>query len=264
MIEVVGISFEEKGRMYYFSPNNLKLKNNITVIVETEKGEQFGKVTKEIFSIEEKKLISPLKNVIRIATKQDYYTNKKNLKDAAEALKKCRGLAVKENLNMQIIDANYTFDRTQLVFRFLADSRVDFRNLAKELASIYKTRIELRQVGVRDKAKEIGGIGPCGRPLCCSCFLNDFESVSINMAKNQNISLNQSKINGACGRLLCCLKYEDETYSECRKCLPKVGEIVETEEGNGKVISVDILNKKYSVEVPGIGVREEVVNCGNH
>lgn len=264
MIEVVGITFEEKGRMYYFSPNNLKLKNNITVIVETEKGEQFGKVTKEIFSIEEKKLISPLKNVIRIATKQDYYTNKKNLKDAAEALKKCRGLAVKENLNMQIIDANYTFDRTQLVFRFLADSRVDFRNLAKELASIYKTRIELRQVGVRDKAKEIGGIGPCGRPLCCSCFLNDFESVSINMAKNQNISLNQSKINGACGRLLCCLKYEDETYSECRKCLPKVGEIVETEEGNGKVISVDILNKKYSVEVLGIGVREEVVNCGNH
>ena len=263
MIEVVGISFEEKGRMYYFSPNNLKLKNNITVIVETDKGEQFGKVTKEAFSIEEKKLMSPLKNVVRIATKQDYYANKKNLKDAEEALKKCRDLAIKEHLNMQIIDAHYTFDRTQLVFRFLADARVDFRNLAKELASIYKTRIELRQVGVRDKAKEIGGIGPCGRPLCCSCFLNDFESVSINMAKNQNISLNQTKINGACGRLLCCLKYEDETYSECRKCLPKIGEIIETEAGRGKVVSVDILNKKYSVEISGIGVREEEV-CGNH
>lgn len=263
MIEVVGISFEEKGRMYYFSPNNLKLKNNITVIVETDKGEQFGRIVKETFSIEEKKLISPLKNVIRIATKQDYYTNKKNIKDAKEALKKCRELVHKQNLNMQIIDAAYTFDRTQLVFRFLADARIDFRNLAKELASIYKTRIELRQVGVRDKAKEIGGIGPCGRPLCCSCFLNDFESVSINMAKNQNISLNQTKINGACGRLLCCLKYEDETYSECRKCLPKVGEIIETEDGSGKVVSVDILNRKYSVEIPGIGVREEEA-CGNH
>ncbi len=263
MIEVVGISFEEKGRMYYFSPNNLKLKNNITVIVETDKGQQFGKVIKEAFSIEEKKLISPLKNVIRIATKQDYYANKKNVKDAIEALKKCKELAQKEHLNMQIIDASYTFDRTQLVFRFLADSRIDFRNLAKELASIYKTRIELRQVGVRDKAKEIGGIGPCGRPLCCSCFLKDFESVSINMAKNQNISLNQTKINGACGRLLCCLKYEDETYSECRKCLPKIGETVETKEGSGKVVSVDILNKKYSVEIPGIGIREEEI-CGNH
>lgn len=263
MIEVVGILFEEKERMYYFSPNNLKLKKNVTVIVETDKGEQFGKVTKEAFLIEEKKLMSPLKKVIRIATKQDYYANKKNLKDAGEALKKCRELVQKENLNMQVIDAHYTFDRTQLVFRFLADSRIDFRNLAKQLASIYKTRIELRQVGVRDKAKEIGGIGPCGRPLCCSCFLNDFESVSINMAKNQNISLNQTKINGACGRLLCCLKYEDETYSECRNCLPKIGETVETKEGKGKVVAVDILNKKYSVEISGIGIKEEEI-CGNH
>lgn len=262
MVEVVGISFEGNSRVYYFSPNKLNLKNNITVIVETDKGQQFGKVTKEVFSIEEQNLISPLKNVLRIATKQDYYAHKKNLKDASIALKKCRELVEKEHLNMQVLDSSYTFDRAQLVFRFLADSRVDFRNLAKELASIYKTRIELRQVGVRDKAKEIGGIGPCGRALCCSCFLNDFESVSINMAKNQNISLNQSKINGSCGRLLCCLKYEDETYTDCRKCLPKIGEIVETEEGSGKVVSIDVLNQKYSVEIPGIGTREKSAICG--
>lgn len=264
MIEVVGISIFPNNRMYYFSPNKLKLKENITVIVETDQGLQFGKVAKKPFFIDEKKIISPLKNVIRIATKQDYYMNKKNLQEAEVALKKCRELVEKHQLNMKILNCSYVFDRSQLLFQFLADNRIDFRNLAKELASIYKTRIELRQVGVRDKAKEIGGIGPCGRPLCCSCFLNEFESVSINMAKNQNISLNQAKINGACGRLLCCLKYEDDNYLACKACLPKIGDIVELEEGKGKVESVDVLNKKYFVEIPGVGIREESVCCGKN
>ncbi len=261
LIEVVGVIFEEKGSTYYFSPKHLKLKENITVIVETNRGIQFGKVVKKSFYIEQKKLNTPLKNIIRIASKQDYYAHKKNLKDAEEALKKCRKLASKQQLNMQVIDCSYTFDRSQLMFRFLAESRVDFRLLAKELAAIYKTRIELRQVGVRDKAKEIGGIGQCGRQLCCSCFLKDFDSVSINMAKNQNIALNQTKINGSCGRLLCCLKYEDETYTKCRECLPKIGEKIQTEDGEGKVVSIDILTKKYSIEIPRIGIVEKSVQC---
>lgn len=264
MVEVVGVMLSEKGRMYYFSPNKLKLKQNVTIIVETDRGLQFGKVAREPFYIEEKNLILPLKNVIRIASKQDYLSHKKNLKDAEKALKKCRLIVEKESLNMQIIDCNYTFDRSQLMFRFLADSRIDFRELAKELAAIYKTRIELRQVGVRDKAKEIGGIGPCGRTLCCSCFLNDFDSVSINMAKNQNISLNQTKINGSCGRLLCCLKYEDDTYSKCRECLPKIGTAITVEEGTGKVVALDILKQKYSVEIPGVGVVEKEQTCGKY
>ena len=164
---------------------------------------------------------------------------------------------------MMVLDASYTFDRNQLLFTFIADSRVDFRKLAKDLANIYKTRIELRQVGVRDKAKEIGGYGSCGRPLCCSKFLCDFDSVSINMAKNQNIALNPTKINGCCGRLLCCLKYEDECYKELNKNLPKVGKKVKTEKGEGKVISVDILKQKYRVSVPDNGIVEVDLNENN-
>ena len=170
-----------------------------------------------------------------------------NLKDADRALIKCRDLIDKYNLEMRIIDACYTFDREQLMFRFLADDRVDFRQLAKDLGSIFKTRIELRQVGIRDKAKEVGGFGPCGRKLCCNNFLTEFDSVSINMAKNQNLSLNPTKINGICGRLLCCLKYENDNYTEYKKGLPDVGHKVKTEKGEGKVISVDIFNRKYKV-----------------
>jgi len=159
-------------------------------------------------------------------------------------------------MNMQIIEANYTFDRDKLVFKFVADNRIDFRELAKKLASIYKTRIELMQVGVRDKAKEIGGYGQCGRQLCCHKFLNDIESVSISMAKNQNISLNPNKINGVCGRLLCCLKYEDVCYKDCRKKLPKIGDVIETKEGKGTVVGLDILKQKYRVNIPEIGIVE--------
>ena len=263
MIEVVGIVFKPKNKIYYFSPNGLKIKKGINVIVKTERGLQFGTVEMPNFEIEESKIKSSLSQVIRIASKKDYEKHVKNVNDAKKALKKCKDLVEEHNLNMMILDANYTFDRSQLLFTFIADNRVDFRKLAKDLANTYKTRIELRQVGVRDKAKEIGGYGSCGRELCCSKFLCDFDSVSINMAKNQNIALNPTKINGVCGRLLCCLKYEDECYKECMKKLPKIGKKVETEFGEGRVISTDILKQTYRVDVKDKGIMEVDVNEGN-
>lgn len=263
MIEVVGISFKKNSKIYYFSPNNLNLKKNTNVIVKTERGLQFGFVEVENKKISSDKLINSLSNVIRIANKKDMEQHKRNINDSKEALKKCKKLVQDYKLNMMILDANYTFDKSQLLFTFLSDERVDFRKLAKELASIYKTRIELRQIGVRDKAKEVGGYGCCGRPLCCSKFLCDFDSVSINMAKNQNIALNPTKINGVCGRLLCCLKYEDECYKEYSKNLPKIGKKVETEYGEGKVISTDILKQKYRVNVKDYGIVEVDLNESN-
>lgn len=261
MIKVVNIVFKEKGKQYMFSTNDLELKNNITVIVKTERGLQFGKVVDSVYEIDENNYKNEIKPILRIASKKDYDQNTKNIKDAQNAIIKCRELVEKEGLKMQIIDANYTFDRDQLIFRFLADNRIDFRNLAKELAAIYKTRIELRQIGVRDKAKEVGGIGQCGRCFCCSKFLTDFDSVSINMAKNQNLALNPTKINGVCGRLLCCLKYEDDNYKECKKCLPNVGKKVQIEEGEGIVTDVNILEKKYTVFIKGVG--DVVKNCND-
>lgn len=256
MIKVVGISFEDNKQIYYFDPKSFDLKRNITVIVETERGLQFGKVELPPFEIDEKRIVSTLKPVIRISNKKDYMEHKKNLKESAIALDKCKELVKKLGLDMQIMDASFTFDRSQLLFRFLSDNRVDFRKLARELANCYKTRIELRQVGVRDKAKEVGGCGLCGRQLCCSRFNSDFTSVSINMAKNQNISLNPNKINGVCGRLLCCLRYENEMYKEYKKNLPKIGDLIETEQGMGKVESVDIIKQKYTVNVPNVGIIE--------
>ena len=263
MIEVVGVAFKPNKKVYYFSPNGMKIKKGINVIVKTERGLQFGTVEIANTEIEESKIKSSLAEVIRIASKKDYEKHMKNVNDAKKALKNCKGLVEEYDLNMMILDANYTFDRSQLLFTFLADNRVDFRKLAKDLANTYKTRIELRQVGVRDKAKEIGGYGSCGRELCCSKFLCDFDSVSINMAKNQNIALNPTKINGVCGRLLCCLKYEDECYKECSKKLPKIGKKVETEFGEGKVISTDILKQTYRVDVKDHGIVEVDVNESN-
>ena len=254
MINVVGISFKKNGRIYYFDPNGYKLKKNITVIVKTEQGLKFGKVSEPSINIAEDKLKGKLKKVIRISSRADYNNHRKNLKDATIALKKCRELVEKNELNMNIISSEYTFDRDKLIFRFLADNRVDFRQLAKDLAAIYKVRIELRQVGPRDKAKEIGGYGQCGQKLCCSRFLKELDTVSINMAKNQNIALNPSKINGLCGRLLCCLKYENDCYKECRANMHKIGDEIETEEGFGKVVGLDILRQKYKVEVPSVGI----------
>ena len=254
MINVVGISFKKNGRVYYFDPNGYKLKKNITVIVKTEQGLKFGKVAEPSLNISEDKIKGKLKKVVRISSRDDYNNHRKNLKDAALALKKCRELVLKSEMNMNIIDAEYTFDRDKLIFRFLSDNRVDFRKLAKDLAAIYKVRIELRQVGPRDKAKEIGGYGQCGQKLCCARFLKELDTVSINMAKNQNIALNPSKINGLCGRLLCCLKYENECYKDCRANMHKIGDEIETSEGIGKVVGLDILRQKYKVEIPDIGI----------
>lgn len=263
MLEVVGVVFKKNGKVYYFSPNGLTIKKGINVIVRTERGYQFGTVEMPNTEISAKKINSALSQIVRIATKKDYEKHLSNLEEAKEAVKTAKDLVENQKLNMMILDANYTFDRGQLLFTFISDNRVDFRKLAKDLANIYKTRIELRQVGVRDKAKEIGGYGCCGRPLCCSKFLTDFDSVSINMAKDQNIALNPTKINGVCGRLLCCLKYENECYKEFSKNLPKVGKKIQTEQGEGKVVSVDILKQTYRVDVKDYGIVEVDVNESN-
>lgn len=201
MIKVIGINFLDANRIYYFSPNNIKLKKGDYVIVETERGMQFGQAVTNIEQMPKEKVFLPLKDVIRKANKDDINANDKNARDGVKALSYAKELVNKQGLDMKLFEASYTFDRKKLIFKFIADERVDFRELAKLLAAKYKTRIELRQIGVRDKAKEIGGLGPCGRPLCCSLFLTNFNSVSINMAKNQGIALNPTKINGACGRL---------------------------------------------------------------
>ena len=262
MIEVLGVILNN-NKMYYFYPNDIDTKINDYVIVETNHGLQLGQVVTEKIQIKEIKLHSTLKKVIKKADAQDVKKDKKNKEDAKKALKKVKEIVDDLVLDMQIIEAFYTFDRSKLIIRFLADSRIDFRQLAKELATIYKTRIELRQIGPRDKAKEIGGFGMCGRNLCCSKFLIDLDSVSINMAKNQNISLNPNKINGCCGRLLCCLKYEDECYSECRERLPQLGKKLTTEDGIGKVVSIDILKKTYEIEYPDKGIIEYKVDEEN-
>lgn len=252
---VVGVRIGDSREILYFNAGKLRLKKNLTVIVDTERGLEFGTVIDEPFVSEDKRY-NNITNVVRIASRDDFNKYKRNLKDAKEALHKCKEMVLEYGFNMIMVDCKYTFDRNQLIFRFLSDSRIDFRDLARELASIYKTRIELRQIGARDKAREIGGCGQCGRPLCCSGFLTDLDTVSINMAKNQGISLNPNKINGVCGRLMCCLKYEDSCYAECRKCLPNLGSQVDTPSGKGKVVSLDIIGKKYKVDVPNVGIVE--------
>lgn len=244
MVEIYGVEFNNNSKIYFFDANHKKIKLNDYVIVETEKGTQIAKVVTELKKVEREKYKN-LKKIIRIADSSDDKLNEENKKEADKALEKAEKIAKRLNLQMKFLNANITLDKTQLYLTFVADNRVDFRDLAKELARIYKMRIELRQIGIRDKAKEISGIGQCGRRLCCSSFLNNINSVSIGMVKNQNLSLNPNKINGQCGRLLCCLNYEDDMYTEAKKNLPTVGEMVKTEKGMAKVISVDILLNKY-------------------
>ena len=236
--------------------DKLNLKRNLTVVVKTPRGLEFGIITdlEPDYYIQED--LDDYK-IIRISTKKDYQQHLSNQKEEKNALNLCQELSKKNKLNIQILDANFTLDRSQLMFRFISDTRIDFRELAKDLAYEYRTRIELRQIGIRDKAKEIGGIGQCGKKLCCASFLKDLNSVSISMAKNQNISLNPNKINGCCGRLLCCLNYEDEMYSECKKNLPNVGDNVKTSNGEGTVISVNVLQQTYKVDYGKTGVLEE-------
>lgn len=248
MIKVVGVSFYGSNKIYYFSPNNFEVKLKDKVIVETERGQQYGIVTTNLIEIDENKYSSPIKNIIKLADNKDEITNNKNIKDSEKALKDANKFVDELGLDMKILNASFTFDRNQLLFNFLADDRVDFRVLAKKLAAVYKTRIELRQIGVRDKAREVGGFGQCGRPLCCSCFLKELNAVSINMAKNQNLALNPQKINGSCGRLMCCLGYENDLYGEYKKGLPSIGQTIKEDKIKGKVIDVDIFNKKYKVE----------------
>ena len=248
MISVCGIKFTEKGRMYYFDKNGLNVSLNMKVIVETERGQQLGVVVLEEKQIDEHNLVSPLKGIVRLATKYDLKQHKKNEKDSINALEKARYLVDELDLNMKLLDASWTFDRKQLLFNFIADERIDFRELLKRLAAIYKTRIELRQIGIRDKAKEIGGLGPCGRFLCCNSFLTDLNSVTINMAKNQALALNPTKINGVCGRLLCCLSYEDQVYTELKEGLPNVGDEYKYKNEIYKVIDIDILKRKIVLE----------------
>lgn len=263
MKEVVGVTFKPNGQVYYFLPGELKLSKNDKVIVKTERGLQCGTVCIENTELDKKTLPLSLSEVVRICSKKDIANYENNLKLSKKALNYCKDLVEKQKLNMYILDANYSFDKSQLLFTFLSDNRVDFRELAKNLAATFKTRIELRQVGVRDKAREIGGYGICGRELCCSKYSYDFDTVSISMAKNQNIALNPTKINGICGRLLCCLKYEDDFYRECNKLMPKVGKKVLTDQGEGKVISVDPLNMTYRVDLKDQGILEVEVNESN-
>ena len=238
--------------IYYFNSDKFNVRVGLKLIVEIDKVLQLVEVTK--VNVNESKNISG--KIIRVATKRDFQINNQNIKEAKYAFNKCKELIKKYKLDMNLLNAVYTFDRKQLIFQFTSDNRVDFRDLAKELASIYKTRIELRQVGIRDKAKAVGGLGICGMGLCCKRFLNDIDSVSINMAKNQGLALNPNKINGVCGRLLCCLKYEDCDYCEAKKGMPKIGDVVKTENGEGKVISTMICQRSYKVEVPDYGVVE--------
>ncbi len=248
-MNVVGAKINENGKVFYFDANELQLKKNLTIIVNTDKGLQFAKVVEVLDNNLDNKNVSKLGDVIRIATKKDYTQYMKNISDAEKALDSARKLAVKNELNMNILDATYSFDRNQLVFRFLSDERVDFRQLARDLGAKLRTRIELRQIGIRDKAKEVGGIGPCGRFLCCSTFLTTFDAVSINMAKNQGLALNPTKINGVCGRLLCCLNYENNQYTDFKKGIPDVGKKVAIDGREGKVISSSPLLRKYKVLV---------------
>lgn len=256
MYDVVAVSFDITRNVYFFSPNNLDIKMGDKVIVETENGLQYGVVKSNIKQEKKENLFLPLKNVVRLATDNDLQQVSNNLEMAEKALIDAKKISKKMNLDMNFVDAYYTFDKGQLVFSFLSDNRVDFRELAKKLAQKYKTRIELRQIGVRDKSKRIGGIGPCGLFLCCNSFLTDFNSVSINMAKNQLLALNPSKINGICGRLLCCLGYEDDIYTELKKDLPRIGMVADTELGMGKVVSLDVFKGTYSVDLKEKGIVE--------
>ncbi len=263
MQKVVGVSFNKKGRIYNFNINNHDLNIGDTVIVETEKGLQYGFVMTSVKEIDENDFSMSLKNVLRLSSKKDDQNYYKNNKDSGKALVVARELVEELHLNMQVLDASYTFDRKQLIFNFISDERVDFRELAKRLAGIYKTRIELRQIGVRDKAKEVGGLGPCGRMLCCNTFLNDLNSVTINMAKNQMLALNPNKINGSCGRLLCCLSYEDIVYSKLRERLPNIGDNYSDKTIKGKVVNLDVLAQKVYVEDDNGNINEVIINNGN-
>lgn len=249
MVNVVGIRFKKAGKIYYFDPDNLNTNDGSNVIVETARGIEFGTVVVSNREVPEEEIVPPLKKVIRIATSEDEKTFAENKKNEKRAFDICLQKIEHHNLNMKLIDVEYTFDNSKILFYFTADGRVDFRELVKDLASVFKTRIELRQIGVRDECKMTGGLGACGRELCCGNFLGDFQPVSIKMAKEQNLSLNPTKISGVCGRLMCCLKYEQDIYEELLKYMPGIEAVVQTPSGKGIVIGTSVLKGRVRVKV---------------
>ncbi|MBR2744821.1 MAG: stage 0 sporulation family protein [Clostridia bacterium] len=249
MKKIIGVRFKKPGKIYFFDPQGIEIEKNDDVIVETAMGDEIGKVVVVNREIDESKMATPLKKVIRKATREDLASQEKYKSKEPEALEICKEKIKKYNLEMNLTDVEYKFDGSKILFYFTADGRIDFRDLVKDLASVFKTRIELRQIGVRDEVKRIGGNGVCGRELCCCSFLDNFETVSIKMAKEQNIALNPSKISGNCGRLMCCLKYEQDVYSEKVSRLPKVGAIVKTPSGEGTVEGVEILKEIVRVKI---------------
>ncbi len=249
MTEVIGIRFKSVGKIYYFDPQDKKLNVGDFVIVETARGIECGKVVLENRQVNDKKIVAPLKPVIRIATKEDLKTVQQNKQKEKEAFDVCLAKIEKHDLKMKLVDVEYTFDNNKILFYFTADGRVDFRELVKDLASVFKTRIELRQIGVRDESKMLGGLGVCGRPFCCSSFLGEFQPVSIKMAKEQSLSLNPTKISGTCGRLMCCLKYEQDVYEELLSMTPKVGAYIKTPNGKGTVTDVNLLTGMLKVRL---------------
>lgn len=250
MTKVIGVRFRTAGKIYFFAPGKLDIRQGDNVIVETARGVEFGRVVQGIREVKDEDVVQPLKSVIRVATEADHKVEEKNREKEKEAFKICLEKIRKHGLEMKLIDAEYTFDNNKLLFYFTADGRIDFRELVKDLAAVFRTRIELRQIGVRDETKIRGGIGICGRPLCCNTYLSEFAAVSIKMAKEQNLSLNPTKISGVCGRLMCCLTNEEETYEELNSQLPSVGDTVTTPEGlQGTVHSLSVLRKLVKVVV---------------
>lgn len=259
MIKVIGVRFKKAGKIYYFDPAGLDIEKGNFVVVETARGIEFGECVIGLKEINENDVIAPLKSVLRVAAVSDIEKHNQNKEKEKDAFSICLKKIAEHKLTMKLIDVEYTFDNNKVIFYFTADGRVDFRELVKDLATIFKTRIELRQIGVRDEAKMLGGLGPCGRPMCCSTFLGDFASVSIKMAKEQNLSLNPTKISGICGRLMCCLNYEQSTYEDIRKRIPKVGSIVKTEGGTGVVVSNNIIKESVKVKLKCKKTEDEVL-----
>ena len=249
MVDVVGVRFKSCGKMYYFDPGDLDVKEGDGVIVETARGMEYATVNMPKTGVSDDNVVKPLKGIVRIADKNDKKRHEQNEAKKSEAMRLCQEKIEKHGLEMKLIDVEYTFDNNKIVFYFTADGRVDFRELVKDLASVFKMRIELRQVGVRDEAKMLGGVGCCGRSLCCASWLSGFQPVSIKMAKNQDLSLNPTKISGVCGRLMCCLKYENDAYLEMRKGMPSSGDMVKTPDGEAKVVEADILQGRVKVRL---------------
>ena len=249
MAEVIGVRFKQVGKVYYFDPAGVQVQKEDSVIVETARGVECGEVAMENRQVSDESVVKPLKKVIRKATKEDLAQVRKNQEKQAAAAKICNEKIAVHKLDMKLVDVEYTFDNNKILFYFTADGRVDFRELVKDLVSVFRTCIELRQIGVRDEAKMLGGLGICGRPFCCSTFLGEFQPVSIKMAKEQSLSLNPVKISGTCGRLMCCLKYEQEAYEDLLRTTPKVGALVGTVDGKGKVVEVNLLSGLLKVRL---------------